>query len=320
MTNADIDSFDIAQDRLPNALRNMASQFESQEPSDDDELLAQDAVNSGPSEETNIFSIKPGGQAQKDFDVRTILRTYPSLFPYGLGCRVIEGRGMGLERWIKWALQYHDGRFRKHPSFVFNVFGIIQKRNVAERAQLQMKNSDFAKHAKDFTALTQADFAQAAKEEASRKPFSNPVMRRFRSLVTINRSQVIGSDASRAALRPKIWGNSVVLGQPTIWATFNQAYEHDPVAQVIAGSDINLDDFNALLAGSASDRGRTISSDPYASAKFFDTTVTALCEHVFGLKKKYKGLEKVKGVFGEVEAYFGVVESQGKYFELQKLD
>ncbi len=44
---------------------------------------------------------------------------------------------------------------------------------------------------------------------------------------------------------------------------------NDPVAQVIAGEDIDLDDFVATSGPTATIRSINIAADPYASAKFF---------------------------------------------------
>lgn len=50
---------------------------------------------------------------------------FPCLFPYGVGG--IEGHRevkVDFSEHVRWALQYHDRRFRRHETFPFLAFGI----------------------------------------------------------------------------------------------------------------------------------------------------------------------------------------------------
>ena len=62
-------------------------------------------------------------------DLNVWEQAYPLLFPYGEGGlehqRLVS---LSLQEHIRWALRYHDGRFRVHPTFAFMGFGILQCR------------------------------------------------------------------------------------------------------------------------------------------------------------------------------------------------
>lgn len=323
------DELDITDDVEPNAFVNFCRQAgedssakdnsatdqpgaeEDQHQGNDEDEGESSEEEEDEQEDRGTYRIRPGNQAAADFDPNVIMKSYPTLFPYGCGLKIVELKRMGLQKWIQWALEYADGRFRYHYSFYFNIFGILQKSAVNRTAKLQIKSSDFDRLSKQLGKLSKAEWRKAAWEEAKNEPLSNSTIARFRRAVSVNRAKVIGSDASRAALRPRLWGTSSVFSQPSLWITFNPAYEHDPVAQVICGQDIDLDRFNELLAGGSTSRGKVVSADCFGSAKYFNTAMTALLENVIGIKRTGRKLEYKDGIFGKAKAYYGVVEAQG---------
>jgi hypothetical protein len=87
--------------------------------------------------------------------------------------------------------------------------------------------------------------------------------------------------------------------------------DHNPIAQVFAGADINLDHFDVTAGPSAEQRARNVASDPFASAKSFHFIINTLLHIVFGIRKTPGGIEQQPGVFGTVQAYLGTMEAQG---------
>ena len=130
--------------------------------------------------------------------------------------------------------------------------------------------------------------------------------------------RVMGSDQSRYQLRSQIWSTSVVLGPPTLWITINptQADLHesnyDPIAQVFAGANINLDQFSPDVGPDASNRTKTIAADPYAAAKFFHFIISTILETLFGVHVTEFQVRSQTGILGRLSSYFGTVESQGR--------
>jgi hypothetical protein len=55
----------------------------------------------------------------------------------------------------------------------------------------------------------------------------------------------MGSDQSRQLYRGQIWGTCLLLGPPSLWITINPVDIHDPIVQVFAGEDIDMDRFIA---------------------------------------------------------------------------
>ena len=77
------------------------------------------------------------------------------------------------------------------------------------------------------------------------------------------------SDQARCRLRSEIWSTAAVLGPPSLWITINSSDLRDPVARVLAGEEINVDDFMAHVVPDKDRRAKNIADDPYAAAKFF---------------------------------------------------
>ena len=126
------------------------------------------------------------------------------------------------------------------PHFPFQVFGVCQKRQVCRAATLQMKRSFYFQNQNLLSSVTADDLFKASKEETRGVPFSNPAVRVLRSQLSAVRTKVQGSDESRVSLRGKIWGTNLIHNPPSLWVTINPADSQDPIAQVLAGADIDL--------------------------------------------------------------------------------
>lgn len=259
------------------------------------------------------FGMPRPGESHGPHHVNPLAAAFPLLFPYGIGGIEEERKkSVGFNEHVRWALQYHDRRFRTHHSFPFVVFGISQKREALRSARVQMKRRDFDCDALALASLTVADLKKAEKEEANRLPISNPRVRLLRKHVFATSGRVMGSDPSRAAYRGKIWGTCLILRGPSVWLTINPCDLHDPIAQVLVGEDINMDAFNSFLGPNSNRRAHNIAKDPYAAAKFFFFVVETVLETLFQIRVKGSHVLHKKGLLGHMSGYFGVVESQGR--------
>jgi hypothetical protein len=243
-----------------------------------------------------------------------LLGCFPTLFPYGQGGFEITRKvPVEFENHSQYSCAYEDRRFRLDPQFLFQVFGVCQKRQVCRSAVLQMKRSTFAQNISAISRLTTADFLKASEEETRGLPFSNPGIRALRKQLTAIRTRVTGTDESRASIRSKIWGMNLKYNPPSLWITINPADTQDPIAQVLAGVDIDLNNFIDTAGPDNEQRGINIASDPYASAKFFHFTIETVLSVLFGITRKGEGQSNPNGgILGKVQGYIGTVEAQGR--------
>lgn len=243
-----------------------------------------------------------------------LLGAFPCLFPYGMGgFEVNRPRPISYENHAKWAMRYADKRFRKDLHFMFQLFGVIQKRQVCRAAVLQVQKKTFHDHEEAFRTLTPHDLSVASVEESNHKAHSNPVVRSLKQHVNAVCTKVIGTDESRTNIRALIWGMTMIKNPPSLWITLNPSDTHDPIAQVFVGEEINLDAFDPDGGPDAYHRSLNIASDPFGAARFFHYVVHAILEHLFGVTISNKGkISRHVGIFGVVEGYIGTVEAQGR--------
>src|ERR1700761_3030575 len=247
----------------------------------DNEILAHALANVSQSEKGAAFAVRRGGIHVNEYPRRNsdgslsdgcgddpshLLGSFPCLFPYGQGgFEVARPLKVSYEAHCRWALRYADKRFCKDFHFIFQVFGVLQKRQLCAAAVLQISRPAFSRYKNDILRLQPSDFENAAAEESAQKQFSNPTIKALRRDLTSIRAKVMGTDESRIKIRALIWGMCIKKGPPSIWLTINPADTQDPIAQVLSGHDADLDNFNELdheLCDSS------VTTDPYASACF----------------------------------------------------
>lgn len=203
------------------------------------ELLERLTSTNPTANEPRTFGIKPGSYGIQ-WDPTTILRSYPTLFPYGVG---LPSGDAILKSYFRYAMKFEDGRFASHKFFPFDIFGVQQKRESWRNARLAFRRRDWHSIARSMATVTKADIEHAVQEETRNMPISNPAIEKFIRSAVISKSKVVGSNASRARFRSDIWGACVMFGPPSIFLTINPADHHDPIAIHLAGADIDLDRF-----------------------------------------------------------------------------
>jgi Helitron helicase-like domain at N-terminus len=167
-------------------------------------------------------------------------KAYPCLYPYG--CGGIEAPrpvAISFKDHIQWSLQYFDRRFRKHETFLFYCFGILQRREALLSARLQMNRRAFEREANVLATITKEKLLHAQKEEQQNLPISDPTVRLLRKKVQGALTRVTGSNESRFQMRGQIWSTTVYLGPPSLWITINPSDINNPIAQIFAGENID---------------------------------------------------------------------------------
>ncbi|KAI9069330.1 hypothetical protein FKP32DRAFT_1559926 [Trametes sanguinea] len=258
--------------------------------------------------------VNEANPSEEDIDVPNFFeRAFPCLFPYG--CGGFEARRpvkVDLREHVRWALQYHDRRFRLHESFAFVCFAILQRRQALASARVQIRRRHFDRDVALLSTITVDKLRQAEEEERNHRPITDPAVRLLRSHMHATASRVQGSDQARYQLRSQIWSTVLRFGGPTLWMTWNPSDLHDPLAQVFAGADINLDTFERTAGPSPEERARNVAADPYAAAQFFHFTIRCILETLLQVRSTSYTVKSAMGALGRVSAYIGSVESQGR--------
>jgi hypothetical protein len=79
---------------------------------------------------------------------------------------------------------------------------------------------------------------------------------------------------------------------------------------VFCGEEINLDNFMATMGPPKEKHTQNIAGDPYRVTKFFHFLIRTVLTTLFGVETTKFRVKVKMGIFGQVWAYFGVVESQ----------
>ncbi|KZT50435.1 hypothetical protein CALCODRAFT_444612 [Calocera cornea HHB12733] len=236
-----------------------------------------------------------------------------TLFPYGEGGPEDDRETeVSFKEHARWTLRYADRQFRLHHSWIFIMFGIIQKREALNSARLQMERRDFAQAMHALSTITIDDLKAAAEEEENQgRPSSSAVRVLLKQLRAMS-ARIIGSNAYRTALRNNVWGTTFYLYPPSIWFTITPNDLHDPIAQVFAGEEIDMDRFISTAGPDKKKRALNVAKDPYAAAKFFQFVMHAFLRCMFRIERTGSSVNTGKGILGEIKAYFAPVETQGK--------
>jgi hypothetical protein len=78
------------------------------------------------------------------------------------------------------------------------------------------------------------------------------------------------------------------------------------------GRDINMDVLDHIVGPSKDDRERSVAENPYIAALAFHFLVDTMLDTICGIRTSKEKIHRRKGILGEVEAYFGVIEAQGR--------
>ncbi|KIJ42105.1 hypothetical protein M422DRAFT_123886, partial [Sphaerobolus stellatus SS14] len=121
--------------------------------------------------------------------------------------------------------------------------------------------------------------------------------------------EITGSSAEVNAMREEIRSIIRSRGLPHLYVTINPADFHNPLFQIFAGREIDMNKFFDKAAGNAEAfiRAKTVAENPIAAAKGFEYLINGFTNILLGCKRP----DKI-GIFGKVDSYYGVVEAQGR--------
>ncbi|KAM4067377.1 PIF1-like helicase [Hirsutella rhossiliensis] len=200
--------------------------------------------------------VSRGGEFTDSFEASFLARTFPTLFPFGVGGpRAVEaeaaaGRSLNLQAWAEIVLRRHGGRFALHHIFAFLVFNMGL---AAARVEL----------------------------ESSGKTTDGDVKELLRSLSLYGHRQPMSREV-RLNMRRKIQSLIVGYGVPAIWFTINPNDITNPVKlRLAAYRTRDPDAAEEFLEGlgDAYKRARLAISDPMSSAVFFHREMKLFFDH-----------------------------------------
>lgn len=98
---------------------------------------------------------------------------------------------------------------------------------------------------------------------------------------------------------------------PNLWITINPDNLNNPIAQIFANEEIDLDEFVCTAGPDRQTHVKNLAKNGYTGVKYFHFVIETVLKELFGISVKGSRIYRRKGIFGLVNAYFGVVEAQG---------
>jgi hypothetical protein len=242
---------------------------------------------------------------------------YPTLYPFGVGGFEDSRRfpAISIKAHARHLLNIADGCFREHPSFLFSVFNVLQRREIGLRTMMRVSRSSFESKANVYANL-QPETIQRVTDQLEKgvnnflKPDERRVFDLMRDVHLIN-STVMGSGAARMSMRHQIWAMITSYGAPSLFITINPADVYNPLVKLLAGADI---DVNTLLPDQIPtfhEQSILIAKDPALAARFFHIYMQSFFNVILQYDVDNHGSIK-PNMFGATKGYYGTVEAQGR--------
>ncbi|KAM4056436.1 PIF1-like helicase [Hirsutella rhossiliensis] len=278
--------------------------------------------------------VSRGDEFADSFETFFFARTFPTLFPFGVGGprlleetmvevgkatadlrgRAVEAeaaardsvssRSLNLRVWADIVLRRHGGRFALHHIFAFLVFNMGVRSRNRRVSMLSVTRRNFRMVERIVRSMTAERLAAARVElESSGKTTDDGVKELLRSLSLYGHRQPMSREV-RLNMRRKIQSLIVGYGVPAIWFTINPNDITNPVKlRLAAYRTRDPDAAEEFLEGlgSAYKRTRLAISDPMSSAVFFHREMKLFFDHYVKV-----GAESV---FGRISKYYGAVET-----------
>ncbi|EKG09487.1 hypothetical protein MPH_13470 [Macrophomina phaseolina MS6] len=209
------------------------------------------AENSGRAREPYV-RVSRGEQFSAREAPEYFAKAFPTLFPFGLGgprqveqtlaafgaregdregvesAGIVKGK-VTPERWARYVLRRHGGRFARHPIFAFLVFnmGMQWKNGAVSRATTSKRGFDEVDRI--VQSLTREQLERARVElETSNRTDDADVNRLLRQLSTYGYRQPFSRE-ERMTMRRKIKSLIMLEGIPAIWFTVNPNDQTNPI-------------------------------------------------------------------------------------------
>ncbi|KAF8238718.1 hypothetical protein L208DRAFT_1240367 [Tricholoma matsutake] len=121
-------------------------------------------------------------------------------------------------------------------------------------------------------------------------------------------AKIPGSQASKISSRNTICNYAGFFGIPSLYFTANPNAAHSPIFQLMCGDlSVNLNDRFPVLV-SSTERALQLAKVPVAAADFFEFSIHALFEHLFGWNFDLGQSSTQGGILGHLQAFYGTTE------------
>ncbi|PPQ66487.1 hypothetical protein CVT26_011176 [Gymnopilus dilepis] len=255
-----------------------------------------------------------GNRMIPDFNNPSILTwLFPHLDPWGIGGFHEKRRKIkiSLDEQLSHLLNSEDTTFERDPEFPFVLYNMGIKSKVSCIVRFQVSKEQQLRVVSDLDSIDMNELkalAVALEKNPSYRP-QDPGQKKILSLlqkVTMSTHSLPGSNGYKLAMRRNVRAIINAKGIPTLFITLNPSDVHNPIVRIFGAEEADVDTISQGEDIQSWRRRIYAAKNPSACAKFFDLMITTFIDVVLGYGKDQPGL------YGYCEAYYRVVEAQGK--------
>ncbi|KAF5325769.1 hypothetical protein D9611_000667 [Ephemerocybe angulata] len=261
-----------------------------------------------------FMTSRTGNRMVPDFDNPFLLSwLFPHLDPWGIGGfhHPLRQRTLTLEDQLRHLLQISDRAFQSDPEFAFVFYNIMRKKNVSTSLAFTVPVASYDNIIRDIMALDKDEviaLGQKYKQSPTYICFTETEKKISKVLASVGpvARRVPGSVGYKLSRRNEIRALINFRGAPTLFVTLTPSDLHSPIVSILAGRDVPSNEELESWTDETYQRALTAAKNPAACAKFFDIIVKSYVDIIlrFGRVKP--------GLYGHCDAYYGVVEAQGR--------
>jgi len=249
-----------------------------------------------------------------------LAKMFPHLFPIGRG-HPGESRKIpvSVKECVKHYTMLSGRQFAEDELFTLVAFDRISM--IKMYTQNSVRCQRFPDLLSGFDGIGSTELEKALLENEQRvrglrssRTEKDSIAHRFLKSVEIASAAVWGSTAERAKCRQKAFAYQMRFGQPSLFMTLTPNTDNSLVmahyADICSVASL-FDILDATMPTKAKLREASLGND-CASTRLFMRNVDAFIEHVLGMDPATHDPMPFQGLIGNVEAYFGMVETQGR--------
>lgn len=253
--------------------------------------------------------LQSGSSAVNESDPSLLSSLFPHLDPWGIGSfrepRRRPEQRISFERQVRNLLLQYNSPFKSDPTFAFVCWNIIQKKEVNKQVCFKTRVSTQQLLAKSLKEIAPqlTDLSRKWEVDPHAKPSTVPEKQAMRLLnqLKMTAKDVKGSSGYKLCRRNEIRALIRKKSTPALFLTLNPSDVHNPLIAAMAGIDPT-----DWASKTKNERAAFVAANPATAAIFFDVIINAFVDVILRYGKKGGGL------FGECEAYYGMVEAQGR--------
>ncbi|KAJ3549401.1 hypothetical protein NMY22_g893 [Coprinellus aureogranulatus] len=240
---------------------------------------------------------------------------HPNADPFGLGGfhDPRRTRPIGMELQLRHLLNVRDPFFESDPELAFSVYNIIRKHSVNNSLRFCVPYTSYSRVVNDILRMNKdvlSNLQAKFKRNSQYKPTTAEELHVLRTMSSISpvARHIPGTTAQKIKMRNEIRAIISQKGSPTLFVTLNPADYYNPIVTVLAKRASTETEVLALHELSTSERASIAIQHPVACAQFFDAMIKAFVKVILRFGRK----DGKPGLFGECDAYYGTVETQGR--------